>query len=202
MFINNFERKGILFVLSAPSGGGKTSIITKVREQYGDIKVSISYTSRPKRDNEVNGKDYHFIERSEFTKLIDEGFFIETAEVFGNFYGIPKGDLSPDLEKGIDYIFAITYHGYEKLKEEFPDNVVGIFIAPESRKILEERLIKRNTESKESLNNRLKDLNAELELAKQYEYLVINDQLEKAVNKVSCIIEAEKLKYIRLKRGI
>lgn len=192
------KRRGILYVITSPSGGGKTSIINILKNSMDNLNVSVSYTSRPIRSGEQNGKDYFFISREEFIKSRDNNFFIEYAEVFGNFYGVPKENLENNISSGIDTIFAITYHGYNELKKLFPNDVVGIFILPKSEKDLKERLLARKTESKESIEIRLMQLEDEIQKAKEFSYFVINDDLQTAANKVSCIITAERLKYSRL----
>lgn len=201
MFVTNFAKKGVLYVVSSPSGGGKTSIVNAVRKKFPGLKVSVSYTSRPQRKNEVNGVDYFFVSKQEFAKLIEEDFFVEYAEVFGNFYGVPRLNIQSDIENGIDYIFSITYHGYIRLRELFHANVVGIFILPESEEALRSRLAGRKTETPEAINVRLSGLDYEISTACNYDYLVINDKLSVAVDKVSCIITSEKLKYSRLIKG-
>lgn len=195
------KREGVLYVISSPSGGGKTSIINLIRKQHPNLKVSVSYTSRKMRENEQDGKDYFFVTDKKFKELIKQDFFIEYANVFGNFYGVPCGDISNSIKNGIDHIFSITYHGYTELLKRFPNNVVGIFILPESDEVLKQRLISRNTETEESIKIRLDRIREEIELSQMYDYAVVNDKLDVAADKVSCIITAEQLKCLRLIKG-
>lgn len=194
-FLNN----GNIFVISSPSGGGKTSIVNLLKKTNNNIYVSVSYTSRPRRENEIDGVDYFFISEDEFQELIKKNFFLEYTKTFNNFYGIPNKIFSENLDKGIDMIFILNDIGFKKLKSIFKDKVIGIFILPDSKENMIQRLKNRNSETTQTFKYRCEDINNQLKTVHDYDYFVINDILENAVNKVCSIMQAEKLRCKNIK---
>ncbi|MDD6920680.1 MAG: guanylate kinase [Eubacteriales bacterium] len=180
-------QKGRLFVISGPSGVGKGTICKKLIENRQDIELSISATTRKPRKNEVDGKHYYFITKEEFIREIDNGGFIEYAEVFGNFYGTPKKNVYERLEKGINVILEIDVQGALQVKEVL-DEAILIFIMPPSKAELRSRLSLRATDEQDVIERRLAEACREIELAPLYDYVFVNDDLEKALQDIDeCI---------------
>ena len=188
--------KGHLFVISAPSGAGKTSLVKAIMQQATQLQTSVSYTTRPMREGEVDGKDYHFIEKETFIKMRDANDFLEYAEVFGNFYGTSKSWLSDTLAKGDDVILEIDWQGAEQVRKAFPDST-GIFIVPPSRAILLERLEGRGTDKKEVIQRRTAEAITEMSHYPEFDYLVINDNFDTALMEIQSIIQCFRLKTAR-----
>jgi len=188
--------KGHLFVISAPSGAGKTSLVKAIMQQATQLQTSVSYTTRPMREGEVDGKDYHFIEKETFIKMRDANDFLEYAEVFGNFYGTSKSWLSDTLAKGDDVILEIDWQGAEQVRKAFPDST-GIFIVPPSRAILLERLEGRGTDKKEVIQRRTAEAITEMSHYPEFDYLVINDNFDIALMEIQSIIQCFRLKTAR-----
>jgi guanylate kinase len=183
-------KRGKLFVISGPSGAGKSTIVKGLLELAPDLVLSISATSRPPRAGEVNGKDYFFLTREEFLKRIQEGYFLEWAEVHGNLYGTPADFVLKNLKKGNSVILEIDVQGALKVKEKFPEAVL-IFIEPPNFEELRERLEKRRSEDEKTLKLRLENARYEMALAKYYNYRVINNDLDESIKKVLQIIREE-----------
>jgi len=188
--------KGHLFVISAPSGAGKTSLVKAIMQQATQLQTSVSYTTRPMREGEVDGKDYHFIEKETFIKMRDANDFLEYAEVFGNFYGTSKSWLSDTLAKGDDVILEIDWQGAEQVRKAFPDST-GIFIVPPSRAILLERLEGRGTDNEEVIQRRTAEAITEMSHYPEFDYLVINDKFDIALMEIQSIIQCFRLKTAR-----
>ena len=195
---NNF-RKGLMLVLSSPSGAGKTSICKKLLETEKGLLMSISYTTRPKRKSENDGKDYFFVKKKEFDELQSKNYFVESALVFDHFYGTPKNFIERNLKKGIDILFDIDWQGAQKLVDYSKNDVVSIFILPPSNKILLERLKKRNEDSIEIVKKRMSKAKSEISHWIEYDYIIINDDIEKSSKEVITILNAERKKRIRQK---
>lgn len=193
------DNDGILIVLSAPSGAGKDTVLNRLTENRDDIKVSVSMTTRKKRQGEIDGIHYYFVERDYFQKKIDENKMLEFAEYAGNFYGTPKEPVDEMLSNGKAAILKIEVQGAEKIKKLYPD-VISIFLMPPSIRVLEERLRARNTEDEETINHRLVIAREEMKKAPEYDYVVINDTVENAVSGIETIIKSEKLKTARNKK--
>ncbi|SHH12891.1 guanylate kinase [Thermosyntropha lipolytica DSM 11003] len=187
------KRKGILFVISGPSGVGKGTIREALLEKISDIEVSISATTRPPRPGEVHGKDYFFLSGEEFKKMIAEDKFLEWANVYQNFYGTPRDFVIKNLEQGKDVLLEIDIQGAMQVKNKMPEGVF-IFIYPPDIQTLAERLCNRGKDSKESIERRLAACAEELRHVKYYDYVVVNDELEWAVKKTEAIIIAERCK--------
>jgi guanylate kinase len=189
--------RGLLIVISAPSGTGKTTLCHKLLEEFPDVEFSVSYTTRRPRPGEVNGRDYWFVSREEFMKMVEEGDFLEWAEVYGNLYGTSKSQVLKALNQGKDVLLDIDTQGALQVKKNFPDAVL-IFILPPSLQELERRLRKRGTDDEETIKKRLKIAREEIKRARHYDYLIVNDELEVAYNKLKSIITAEKSRTKRL----
>ena len=192
--------KGLLIVFSAPSGGGKGTILDELKKQNENLKVSISATTRAPRDKDVNGVNYHFVTKEKFMEMLENGEILEHAEFCGNYYGTPKASVMELTEKGYDVVLEIEVQGGAQIKKIMPD-CVSIFITPPSLEVLEKRLRKRATETEEDILKRLATAKGELKEAHNYDYVVVNDKLEDAVEDVKAIIKAEKLRYLRNKEN-
>lgn len=192
-------RKGLMLVLSSPSGAGKTSICKKLLETEKDLLMSISYTTRPKRKSENNGKDYFFVKKKQFNELQSKNYFVESALVFDHFYGTPKNFIERNLKKGIDILFDIDWQGAQKLVDYSKNDVVSIFILPPSNRVLLERLKKRNEDSIEIVEKRMSKAKSEISHWIEYDYIVINDDIEKSSQEIITILNAERKKRNRQK---
>lgn len=191
------KKQGQLIVISAPSGAGKGTIISKIIENNKNIWVSISATSRKPRKGEIEGVNYYYLEREDFEQKIKDDYFLEYAEYAGNYYGTPKGKIIEKLESGIDVILEIEIQGAKKIKEILPE-ALFIFIMPPSEKELLYRLKGRQTESTEKILERFNTAYKEINEVSKYNYVVVNDKLEEAVLKVESIIRAEKCRVDRI----
>lgn len=184
---------GNLFIISAPSGAGKTSLVNEVVKRVNGIMVSISHTTRPMRPQEQDGVNYHFISREQFKKMKSEGVFIEDAEVFDNFYGTSKHWVEEKLAAGIDVILEIDWQGAQQICK-IMSNAVKIFVLPPSQLVLRQRLESREQDSKEVIDKRMSLAKSEISHYGEYEYLVINDDFNLALHQLKAIIEANRLK--------
>lgn len=185
-------RKGVLVVISGFSGAGKGTIMKELIRRY-DYQLSVSATTRRPREGEVDGKDYYFHTRDEFQKMIEDGELIEWAEYVGNYYGTPKKYVEEQLENGKDVLLEIEMQGGMLVKEQFPDALL-LFISPPSADILKERLTGRGTESPEEIEKRLLRAVEEVKYMKDYDYIIVNDDLEDAVGKVNDLIKYDHYK--------
>lgn len=192
------KSKGLLIVVSGPSGAGKDTVCNRVIEEMKDTKISISMTSREPRGKEVDGVEYYFVSKEEFEERIKNNEFLEYAVVHNNqYYGTPKGKIEEDLSKGKNVILVIDIQGALKVKETVPE-ALFIFIMPPSMEELKDRLIKRQTESKKKILERFKTAYNEINEYTKYNYVVVNDKVDKAVEKVKSIIIAEKCRVDRI----
>ena len=187
---------GLLIVISGPSGSGKGTICKRLIDDLENIKVSVSATTRKPRVGEIEGKNYYFICEEEFLHRIDNNEFLEHALVYGNYYGTPRAEVLKELENGKDIILEIDIQGALNVKKNYPKGVF-IFILPPSIKELKQRIEGRGTDSKEVILKRMECVYDELNYAFQYDYVVLNDEVETAVEKIKGIISAEKCKAIR-----
>ncbi len=200
MWSKEMQGRGIVFVISAPSGAGKTTLIREILKRISGLSYSISYTTRPPRPGEVNGRDYHFVTEEEFLRMMREGKFVEWARVHGFLYGTPKENLYP--KPGTDVLLDIDPQGAKQVKEIRPDAVL-IFIVPPSIDELERRLRERKEDSEEEIRKRLSNARKELDQVGLYDYIVVNDELDKALQYLSSIILAERCRTRRvLKEGL
>lgn len=183
--------KGLLIIISGPSGAGKGTIVKALQSLFPTIHLSISATTRMPRGSEIDGVDYYFLKQEVFNKMIEEDTLLEWAEVYGNFYGTPRHFVQEKLERGNDVILEIDIQGALQVKEKMPEAVL-IFIAPPSRTELETRLVGRNSDSKEEIKKRLQCMDGEIKLADGYDYIVVNDSINRAIDNIHAIIIAEK----------
>jgi len=181
--------KGLLFIVSAPAGTGKTTLVTMLVEEFSNVIRSISYTTRKKRPDEVDGQDYFFIDQDEFQKRIQKGEFLEYAEVFGNYYGTSKKYVEEKRSLGQHVVLVIDTQGAMKLRDY--EDAIFIFVRPPSMEEQRRRLQKRHTESSEAIEKRLSWAQDELQVAKDYDYQIINDDLKVAYEVLKSIIIAE-----------
>jgi guanylate kinase len=193
--------RGLLFVVSAPSGAGKTTLLKRVMEQVPALSFSISHTTRKLRNGEVDGEDYYFIDHSLFLQMVKDQLFIEHAEVHGNFYGTSHLGVEGQLENGQDVILDIDVQGAAIVREQGSSLGVHIFIVPPSLIELERRLRGRCTENDEQIGLRLSNAESEMKEAEKYDYIIVNDQLEEAVDLLISIIHAERSRSRRLPSG-
>jgi guanylate kinase len=184
--------KNILFILSAPSGAGKTSLLHALMNDAEGIAVSVSHTTRRQRPGEIDGQHYHFVTVDEFQRMIAEDAFIEHAQVFDNFYGTSKAGVQQQLDSGTDVILEIDWQGARQVRRLFPD-AVSIFIVPPSVEALRERLSDRGQDSEEVIERRMADALAELSHYDEYDYIIINDQFEQALDDLRCVLRAQHL---------
>ena len=188
---------GTLIVVSGPSGARKGTICSELLNSDESLKLSISMTTRAPRGKEVDGVDYYFVSKEEFENKIAKGDFLEYAEVHGNYYGTPKDMVEKSLKAGEDIILEIDIQGALKVKETMPEGIF-IFIMPPSMRELRDRLVKRNTETKEKIIERFRNAYKEINEVTKYNYIVINDEIDVAVEKVKSIILAEKCRVDRI----
>ena len=184
--------RGNLIIVSAPSGGGKTSLTRAALRQLNThnhpATLSISYTTRPPRPGENNGEHYHFVSKVEFEKMVSNNAFLEYAEVFGNFYGTGKKATEDLLAAGIDVIFDIDWQGARQIKQQI-ETAIGIFILPPSRAELEKRLTTRGQDSAEVISQRMQEARDEMRHYQEYDYLLVNDDFDRALDELLCIIK-------------
>ena len=185
--------KGKLFIISGPSGSGKSTVLKAVFEKLDRYFFSVSATTRSPRKNEVDGVDYHFISRETFLGMIENNEFLEYAEYVNNFYGTPLQPIHDHINDGCDVFLDVEVQGHEQVCNKIPE-AISIFIAPPSLEVLAARLRGRSTETEEKIQGRLITAERELEIANSYDYIVVNDELEKAVDELYKIINTEKQK--------
>lgn len=191
------EEKGILFILSGPSGVGKGTVRKKLFEEASELQYSISMTTRGMRPGESDGVDYFYKSTEEFESLIEQNQLLEYAKYVDNYYGTPRAYVEKTLEEGKDVFLEIEVQGALQVKENFPEGVF-IFLFPPSLEELKNRIVNRGTESSELVLNRLKEARKEIEMMDAYDYVVVNDKVELAVQKVKSIIQSEHLKRERV----
>lgn len=192
---------GRLFVISAPSGAGKTTLLREVMAKTPGLAFSVSHTTRKPRPNEENGHDYHFVDRNEFEEIRAQGVFLEWAEVHGNLYGTSLPAAQQELDLGFDVVLDIDVQGAESIKKSGLIDAVSIFIAPPSMVELERRLRGRATDNEETITLRLVNAAKEIEEAKKYEYLIVNDTFDEAIELLRAVILAERARGHRLPSG-
>lgn len=193
--------KGILFIISSTSGGGKGTLIKEILKSVPGIGYSVSYTTRKRREGEVHGKDYFFVSDEEFKQLMNSDEFLEYAEVHGNLYGTSQKQVEKETDFGRDVILEIDVQGADSIKRKLPE-AVGIFIFPPSFDVLKRRLTLRQTEEEADLALRLKNAKTEVNYYNNFDYVVINDEKEKALEELRTIIFAERLRSHRQKDRI
>ena len=192
---NDTKKEGTMFIFSAPSGAGKSTIINRVVQDLGDVYVSVSATTRSPREGEVEGKDYFFVSKEKFQQMIKEDAFYEYVDSdFGPKYGTPKAKIDENLANGTDVILDIDYPGVQMMKAIAADKIKTIFIMPPSVEALRNRLVNRGTDSLETIQKRMSMAEKRIAESKYYDYIVINDDLNVAVNDVLKIIKDERAK--------
>ena len=184
--------KPIVYIISAPSGSGKSTLVNELLKRVSDLEFSISYTTRAPRGSETNGRQYYFVSRPEFEKMIAEDEFLEHAEVFGNYYGTARRFLRAAEQHGRDLLLDIDVQGAKQIQDKVPD-ATSIFILPPDRRTLEERLRKRSEDSDAVIQRRLDTATREIENYKRYNYILVNDQLEDSIKALRAIVRGERL---------
>ncbi|OOV87328.1 guanylate kinase [Oceanospirillum linum] len=194
--------KGTLYIVSAPSGAGKSSLVTALLEQTRDIKVSVSHTTRAPRPGEEDGVNYNFVTVDQFKELLAEDVFLEYAEVFGNFYGTSRIWLEEQLNAGTDIILEIDWQGAQQVRQLMPESI-GIFILPPSKEALQERLDNRGQDSADIIAGRMAQAVSEMSHFDEYHYVIINDRFEVALNELRSVIIAQRqlLNNQKLRQG-
>jgi len=194
---NTLKRRGLLFILSSPSGAGKTTLSRMLLEADPAIELSISATTRPPRPGEQDGVHYHFVSDAEFDRMIDEDDFYEWAEVFGHRYGTPKGAIRSALKEGRDFLFDIDWQGTQQLYQKDQQDVVSVFILPPSLEELRSRLESRAQDTDEVIDARMDRARAEISHWAEYDYVVINDDVSECFDRVYEILDAERMRRTR-----
>jgi guanylate kinase len=191
------ERRGLMFVLSSPSGAGKTTLSRLLIDRMPGLKMSVSATTRPIRPGEVDGKDYLFVDQARFKEMLHNDELLESAEVFSNRYGTPRAPVEAALAAGQDVLFDIDWQGTQQLREKARDDVVSVFILPPSAADLEKRLHSRAQDSDEVIRGRMSRASHEMSHFAEYDYIVINHDIDEAFGEVQSILKAERLKRER-----
>jgi guanylate kinase len=194
---DTLHRRGLMFILSSPSGTGKTTIARRLLDEDAKIRLSVSATTRAPRPGEIDGQDYHFVSGDEFDRMVAESAFYEWAHVFGNRYGTPKSHIRTGLKQGQDYLFDIDWQGTQQLYQQDAQDVVRVFLLPPSIDELRRRLTGRGTDAPEVIAARMERARAEISHWDGYDYVVINDDIDACFAKVRGILDSERLKRKR-----
>ncbi|GAB3350931.1 guanylate kinase [Chromohalobacter beijerinckii] len=192
--------KGTLYIVSAPSGAGKTSLVRALLERIAGIQVSVSHTTRAMRPGEHNGVNYHFVDVTTFERLIESGDFIEYARVFDNYYGTSRAAVQALLDAGQDVILEIDWQGARQVRAAF-DEAVSVFILPPSREALHARLSGRGTDDEATIARRMRDAVDEMSHYAEYEHIIINDTFAHALDELSCLVHAERTRVTRVRKA-
>ncbi|HYC02536.1 MAG TPA: guanylate kinase [Azospirillaceae bacterium] len=193
----DIHRRGLMLVLSSPSGAGKTTISRRLMEQDGNLCMSVSATTRAKRPGEVAGVDYHFVDLTEFDLMVNRGQLLEYAKVFGNYYGTPREAVEGYLRNGRDVLFDIDWQGTQQLAEKARDDLVSVFILPPSAHELERRLTSRAQDSAQEIAKRMSKAADEMSHWAEYDYVIVNRDIDESVERVRGILNSERLKRRR-----
>ena len=185
--------QGTLYVFAAPSGAGKTSLVKALVDESEGIEVSVSHTTRAPRQGEVDGVNYHFTDVTAFNAMVNKGAFLEYAQVFDNFYGTARANIEERLAAGVDVILEIDWQGARQVRQQFPDSL-GVFILPPSRQALEDRLRGRGQDGEEVITRRMQDAESEMSHYAEFDYLVINDDFDIALEELRAIITSNRLR--------
>ncbi len=191
------KRRGVVLVISSPSGAGKTTICKKIIQKVENVSLSVSVTTRKKRKGEIEGKDYFFKSHQDFSIMINNKEFIEYANVFGNFYGTLKSEILNKIENGLDVLVDIDWQGTRQIEKYIPEDVVKLFILPPSIKELEYRLGNRASENKNDFLKRMSEAKKEISHYDEYDFIIVNEEINVAVNSVKSILFAERLRKFR-----
>ncbi|WP_260926898.1 guanylate kinase [Novosphingobium sp. 9] len=190
-------RRGLMFILSSPSGAGKTTIARKMLQHETNLRLSVSCTTRAPRPGEVDGKDYHFISQDQFDRMVENEEFLEWAHVFGKSYGTPKAEVKAGIRAGHDYLFDIDWQGTQQLHQKMEVDVVRVFLLPPSIDELRRRLTGRGTDSAEVIADRMARAQSEISHWDGYDYVVVNEDIDECFGKVRQILAAERLRRAR-----
>ncbi len=193
----HISRRGLMLVLSSPSGAGKSTISRALLEKHPDLTMSVSATTRPMRPGEVEGKDYFFIETEKFESMVAEGEFLEHAKVFDNYYGTPRGPVEAALKGGKDVLFDVDWQGTQQLRQNARDDLASIFILPPSVEELERRLYARAQDPADVVQRRMAKATSEMSHWAEYDYIIVNEDIPVSVSEVEAILAAERLKRER-----
>ena len=199
--MSELSRRGLMYVMSSPSGAGKTTITRALLKTNSDVTISISATTRPRRAGEVHGQDYFFVTTEDFRDMVDSGEMLEHAKVFDHYYGTPRGPVEKALGAGKDVIFDIDWQGTQQLREMAREDLATVFILPPSRADLEKRLRTRSQDTLESeadIRGRMSKAADEMSHYSEYDYVIINNDVEEAIRKAQLILDAERLKRRRI----
>lgn len=199
--VETATQSGILFVVSSPSGGGKGTLIQRVLKRLPDLSYSVSYTTRKPRDGEVNGSQYFFVTREQFSQMIERNDFLEWANVHGHLYGTSRDQVSHDVSHGRDIVLEVDVQGAASIRKLVSD-AVSVFILPPSLTVLRERLVARGTDSPAELEVRLRNAPQELKAYKTFDYVIINDDVDRAAEQLIAIIEGERTRLSRQQERI
>jgi len=199
--MSELNTKGSLFIVSAPSGAGKTSLVNKLQQEVDGLIVSVSHTTRAQRPGEVDGVDYCFTDHKAFEEMLKKGDFLEQAQVFDNFYGTAQKTVEALLSKGLDVILEIDWQGAQQVRNKMAE-AVSLFVLPPSREALEERLKGRGQDSDEIISRRMRDAIAEMSHYAEYDYLIVNDNFDLALDQMKAIITAQRLQISRQSNAI
>src|SRR5215831_18535262 len=190
-------RRGVMLVLSSPSGAGKTTLSRKLLDSDSSVELSVSVTTRPKRSGEVDGRDYHFIDRRRFDAMVRRGELLEWAEVFDHRYGTPRAPIDAALAAGRDVLFDIDWQGTQQLREKARSDLVSVFVLPPSIEALERRLHSRAQDTPEVIRRRMAMASAEMSHWAEYDYVVVNTEIDQAFADVRAVLSAERLRRER-----
>ena len=190
-------RRGLMFILSSPSGAGKTTVSRRLLAHDGAIRMSVSVTTRPMRPGEGDGRDYHFVSRERFDEMVAQDAFLEWATVFGNSYGTPRAQVREGLERGEDFLFDVDWQGTQQLYQQAEADVVRVFLLPPSIAELHHRLTARGTDSAEVIAGRMARAQSEISHWDGYDYVLVNDDIDACFAQVAQILAAERLKRAR-----
>ncbi|PIZ33045.1 MAG: guanylate kinase [Alphaproteobacteria bacterium CG_4_10_14_0_8_um_filter_37_21] len=194
---DSIKRKGLMLVLSSPSGAGKTTIARALLAKDNQVQLSVSVTTRPIRKGEVHGKDYHFENQKHFEERLQSGGFLEHAKVFGNYYGTSKQSVEEIITSGKDVLLDIDWQGTQQLQEKCAQDLITVFILPPSIQALEDRLNRRATDTKEVVEQRMTESLFQISHWPEYDYVIINRDLDKSIKQIELILKAERLKRHR-----
>ncbi|WP_277073876.1 guanylate kinase [Simonsiella muelleri] len=189
----NSQHIGNIFIISAASGTGKTTLVSRLTHHYDTIRVAVSHTTRPPREGEQHGKQYYFVSPEKFMQLVGDGVFLEHAQVFGNYYGTSMLEVRELINKGVDVILEIDVQGATQIRQALP-NAISIFILPPSLAVLEERLRKRKTDSEDVIVRRLNEARHEIQQAIEFDYIVVNNDLVETENHLLSIIRSQRFR--------